>query len=1268
LGHWEFDIVSNKLIWSDEIYRIFDLKPQEFGASYEAFLDAVHPDDREFVDRAYKDSLKNKTKYDIVHRLLLKDGTVKYVHERCETEYDNGGNPLRSLGTVLDITERKSASEELERIKWILTKSINTEKTSHEIEECYKQDYGDLTELNDSGLIKNMVGKDLLVKVAGDYLDLLQSSGAIYEKDGKYALGIFSSGWCRFLDRAARKLCGTMDNAEALDSGKWLCHESCWSNASKSCIEKGRPADIECNGGIRIYAVPIRAGREIVGSMNFGYGDPPQDPQKFQEIAEKYKVGVDELLQQAGQYESRPQFIIDIAKNRLLTSARLIGEIIERKQAEEILKETNKSYERLTDNADEAIFKVKAEGGEVFYINPAAERIFGYSIKEWQSDPALAFKIIHSDYKEKQKRIIEEINKTKKKIKNVVLGWIAKDGRLIIMEYTIIPILDKDGNITYFESIGRDITDRKKAEDELIRYRQHLETLVEERTVRLTKTNQQLEHEVTKRKETEEYLKLSHRLLEITNQRTSIKPLLQEFLTEIKEFTNCAAIGIRMLDKDGNIPYQAHEGFSEKFFESECHLSIKENHCFCSMIVLAEFDPQFSFYTNGGSFYTNDAKEFWTSIPDDFKQKDGLRNACKESGYGSLTLIPIRVTNKVIGLIQLVDYQKDRFPLELIETLEQVTLSLGSAMQRLEIQENLRLQSEITTNMSEGVYLIRAADGIIVYSNPKFAEMFGYRPGEMVGKHVSIVNAPTDKSPEETAREISEAINRDGFWRGEVKNIRKDGTEFWCHASVSVFNHPEHGNVFVSVHQDISERKQVEEEILKAKEEWEQTFETVPDAIMVLDKDQRIVRINKAMLNLIGRSPDECIGQLCYDVVHGTDAPPSFCPHKKLLADGCAHTQEVREDSLGGDFIVSTVPMHDEKKQLMGSVHVAHDITERKRAEEARLSRFRSLAHMNQINKIIQETSDIKQMMDNVLQKTLSMFQCDRAWILFPVDPDAPTFRIPMEHTTSRYPGALAAGKDLPMTPETAQAMRTALEADGPVVYDPESGLVVNDVSKRFSVQSVIDMAIYPKIGKPWLFGLHQCSYPRVWTEEDQRLFQDIGYRLADALSSLLFLKDLQESEEHFRTLVQEAGDVIIVLSPDFRILEFNREAETIYGAKRNKVLGKNYLDLFITDEEAKRLVTADCEKVLSGQPTKAFENKIQSVDGSERFFSWNVNRLLSYEGYPVVAIASGHDITRRKPIPPGRDGGNDRKYCPSMETTPKCPQYSFIQYKRLFR
>jgi PAS domain S-box-containing protein len=132
-----------------------------------------------------------------------------------------------------------------------------------------------------------------------------------------------------------------------------------------------------------------------------------------------------------------------------------------------------------------------------------------------------------------------------------------------------------------------------------------------------------------------------------------------------------------------------------------------------------------------------------------------------------------------------------------------------TAHKRMEAE--LRVQSEIMSHMAEAVYLIRQSDGIIVFANPQFEELFGYGRGEMPGKHVSIVNAQTEKSPEETAQEIMSKLEENGFWSGEVYNIKKNGTTFWSDAKVTIFDHSLFGKVLVSLHRDITERKQAEE-------------------------------------------------------------------------------------------------------------------------------------------------------------------------------------------------------------------------------------------------------------------------------------------------------------------------------------------------------------------------------------------------------------------------------------------------------------------------
>ncbi|AAM32469.1 PAS domain-containing sensor histidine kinase [Methanosarcina mazei] len=112
LGSWNWNIVSNELYWSDEIYRIFGLSPQEFGATYDAFLSYVHPEDRDCVNNAVKGALEGKP-YSIDHRIILKGGEERIVHEQGEVIFENGNVPVRMAGIVQDITERKKIEKAL---------------------------------------------------------------------------------------------------------------------------------------------------------------------------------------------------------------------------------------------------------------------------------------------------------------------------------------------------------------------------------------------------------------------------------------------------------------------------------------------------------------------------------------------------------------------------------------------------------------------------------------------------------------------------------------------------------------------------------------------------------------------------------------------------------------------------------------------------------------------------------------------------------------------------------------------------------------------------------------------------------------------------------------------------------------------------------------------------------------------------------------------------------------------------------------------------
>jgi PAS domain S-box-containing protein len=190
------------------------------------------------------------------------------------------------------------------------------------------------------------------------------------------------------------------------------------------------------------------------------------------------------------------------------------------------------------------------------------------------------------------------------------------------------------------------------------------------------------------------------------------------------------------------------------------------------------------------------------------------------------------------------------------------------------------------------------------------------------------------------------------------------------------------------------------------------------------------------------------------------------------------------------------------------------DVTERKHAEKEHRAQLWFLESMDAIDRAIQGTSDLEQMMGDFLDAALKIFRCDRARLLYPCDPEADTFRIPAERTRPEYPGGSATGADIPYEPEVADVARCLLAADGPVRFDPESGHAPPaELADRFDVKSFIAMAVHPKVDKPYAFGLHQCSRPRVWTPHEERLFHEIGRRLADALDTLLMFRNLRESQ-----------------------------------------------------------------------------------------------------------------------------------------------------------
>jgi PAS domain S-box-containing protein len=223
--------------------------------------------------------------------------------------------------------------------------------------------------------------------------------------------------------------------------------------------------------------------------------------------------------------------------------------------------------------------------------------------------------------------------------------------------------------------------------------------------------------------------------------------------------------------------------------------------------------------------------------------------------------------------------------------------------------------------------------GKIVFVNPTAAKLLGAtEPEQILGKSIlDLVHMDYRSAVSERVRQVLEEGKP--VPPVEEKLIRLDGSPVDVEVLGLPITYQDQPAVQV-VFRDITERKKTEAQIIRAKREWELTFDAVPDLIMIIDKKHRILRANRATGERLGLRLDELVGLNCYQAFHGTEEPPDFCPHRQLLANGHEHTAEVREERLGGDFLVSVSPLRGPDGTITGSVHVARDITERKQAEE----------------------------------------------------------------------------------------------------------------------------------------------------------------------------------------------------------------------------------------------------------------------------------------------------------------------------------------------
>jgi diguanylate cyclase (GGDEF)-like protein/PAS domain S-box-containing protein len=316
---------------------------------------------------------------------------------------------------------------------------------------------------------------------------------------------------------------------------------------------------------------------------------------------------------------------------------------------------------------------------------------------------------------------------------------------------------------------------------------------------------------------------------------------------------------------------------------------------------------------------------------------------------------------------------------------------------------------------------------------------------------------------------------------------------------------------------------------------------------------------------------------------------------------------------------------------LAFGIRVLRARAERERIREQLQANLHFFECMDRVNLAIQEAPDLEAMMRQVLDAAFSIFECDRAFLIYPCDPEAASWRAAMERTGPEYPGLADGGVEVAMNAEAVSVITAVLAASGPVSFDPGSERAVPEGLKgpRIDVQSMLCTAIHAKTGKAYMFGLCQCSRPRIWTDDEKTLLEAIGRRLADGLTSLTAYRDLRDREGQLSTLVQSIPDLVWMKDANGVFLRCNPQYERFAGVAESEIVGKTVYDLFDKDR-AESFLESDREAVATGKPCTGEGWLTFAADGYRGYFEAIKTPMHDQASRPIGILGIARDITER--------------------------------------
>ncbi len=503
VGNWSWNIVTNEISWSEEVYHIYGVEPAQFTPTFEAVAKATYPDDLEPYITALNAALHERKPFEMDYRLIRPDGTIRTVHSIGEMTYGPDGQPLVHSGTVQDVTELRQAAEALRRSEAMLQAIIDTEP------ECVKlvDSEARLIMMNRAGL--GMLEVDSFEQVKDQYVGqmvvpeyrepFMELTRSIFQgKSGNLLFEIVGAkGTRRWLDTHAVPFRNEKDEIVALlavtrdvTERKWTEEALYKTNETLNALIRYSPLAIICtdlDSNVMIWNPAAERifgwkEEEVLGRKNPII--PEGKEEEYRALRERVRQGEPYLSKELVRKRKDGTLIhlsaasarIHDAEGNIDALFALFQDITERKKAEETLRKTHAQLQTLIQTIPDMIVFKDVAGRHVI-VNRAVEEVTGHTKDEITGktieellppDPAAACRKSDEDAMQRSEPSHAQ--------ERVVRG----DGRETYFDMLKAPMIDSEGNIIGLVAIGRDITERQHMEEALRKSEANYRALLEQ--------------------------------------------------------------------------------------------------------------------------------------------------------------------------------------------------------------------------------------------------------------------------------------------------------------------------------------------------------------------------------------------------------------------------------------------------------------------------------------------------------------------------------------------------------------------------------------------------------------------------------------------------------------------------------------------------------------------------------------------------------------------------------------------------------------------